>query len=87
MAFHELFVTLQHPRKDDGETLRCCLRNGRGIEPRPFLPKKGLRLTLSVVCLAALKGCCYCLSNIGTLVWDWGVLYTKTIIFILFGVV
>ena len=73
MAFRELFVTLQHPRKDDGETLRCCLRNGRGIEPRPFLPKKGLRLTLSVVCLAELKGCCYCLSNIGSLVWDWGV--------------
>ena len=75
MAFQELFVTLQHPRKDDGETLCCCRRNGRGIEPRPFLPKKGLRLTLSVVCLAELKGSCYCLSNIGTLVWDWGVLY------------
>ena len=28
----------------------------------------------AVVCLAALKGYCYCLSNIGTLVWDWGVL-------------
>ena len=73
MAFQELFVTLQHPRKDDGETLCCCLRNGRGIEPRPFLPKKGLRLTLSVVCLAELKSSCYCLSNIGSLVWDWGV--------------
>lgn len=65
MAFQEIFVTLQHPRKDDGETLRCCLRNGRGIEPRPFLPKKGLWLTLSVVCLAELDTGCYCLSNIG----------------------
>ena len=75
MALQDLFVSLSHPRKDDGETLRCCLRNDRGIEPRPFLPKKGLWLTLSVVCLAGLKGCGYCLSNIGTLVWDWGVLY------------
>ena len=80
MAFQELFVTLQNPRKDDGETLCCCRRNGRGIEPRPFLPKKGLRLTLSVVCLAELKGSCYCLSNIGTLVWDWGVLYTTQVV-------
>ena len=32
------------------------------------LPKKGLRLTLSVVRLAREKGCFYCLSNIGVLV-------------------
>ena len=57
------FVPLQHPRKDDGETLRCCLRNGRGIEPRPFLPKKGLRLTLSVVCLAGLKAAAIALAT------------------------
>ncbi len=68
MEFKEIFVTLQHPRKDGGETLRCCLRTGRGIEPRPFLPKKGLRLTLSVVCLEGKKGSFYCLSNIGVLV-------------------
>ena len=74
IASQKLFVTLLHPRKDDGETLSCCRRNGRGIEPRPFLPKKGLRLTLSVVCLAELKSNYYCLSNIGSLVWNWGVL-------------
>ena len=68
MTFQKIFVTSQNPRKDDGETLRCCLRTGRGIEPRPFLPKKGLRLTLSVVRLAREKGCFYCLSNIGVLV-------------------
>ncbi len=61
-AIREIFVTLQHPRKDDGETLRCCLRNGRGIEPRQFLPKKGLRLTLSVVGLEGTSGRCHCLS-------------------------
>ena len=64
MEFQNIFVTLAHPRKDDGETLRCCLRNGRGIDPRPFLPKKGRRLTLSVVCFAELKSGSYCLSNI-----------------------
>lgn len=67
MAFQKIAVTLQSPRKDDGETLRCCLRNGRGIEPRPFLPKKRLWLTLSVVCLAELETGCYCLNNIGVL--------------------
>ena len=74
MEFQNLFVTLQHPRKDDGETLHCCLRNDRGIEPRPFLPKKGLRLALSVVWLAGEKGRFYCLNNIGVLGRNWGVL-------------
>ena len=68
MTFQKIFVTLPHPRMDDGETLRCCLRTGRGIEPRPFLPKKGLRLSLSVVCLAGENGRFCCLSNIGVLV-------------------
>ena len=68
MAIQKIIVYLSHPRKDDGETLRCCQRNGRGIEPRPFLPKKGLWLTLSVVSLAVPKGCSYCLSNIESLV-------------------
>lgn len=52
-AIQEICLTLRCPRKDDGETLRCCLRNGRGIELRQFLPKKGLWLTLSVVCLGS----------------------------------
>ena len=68
MVIQKIIVYLSHPRMDDGETLRCCQRNGRGIEPRPFQPKKGLWLTLSVVCLAGLKGCGYCLSNIESLV-------------------
>ena len=68
MEFQNLFVNLQHPIRDDGETLRCCLRNDRGIEPRPLLPKKGLRLTLSVVWLAGEMGSFYCLNNIGVLV-------------------
>ena len=68
MTFQKIFVTLPHPKKDDGETLRCCLRTSRGIKPRPVLPKKGLRLALSVVCLAGGKGSSCCLSNIGVLV-------------------
>lgn len=62
-VFQKICITLPHPRKDDGETLRCCLRNGRGIEPRQFLPKKGLRLTLSVVCLAGTKAVSDCLNK------------------------
>ena len=41
MAQQKFFVFLQHPRKDDGETL--------------LLSNKELWLTLSVVCLAGLK--------------------------------
>ena len=39
-----------------------------------LLSKKELWLTLSVVCLAGLKDYGNCLNNIGSLVWDWGVL-------------
>ena len=65
MAIQKIIVYLSNPRKDDGETLRCCQRNGWGIEPRPFPPKKGLWLTLSVVCLAGLNGYSIALATWG----------------------